>query len=735
MIFGPRTRKLRILFFIGLLAINLASLLVLSLFNYRFFYLEEEKAFEAKFYDSAAKETDMYVENIDLQLKAMIAIPSLYFSSTTDNYYLLYPESNKTVGDAAMIRNITMLLSRIHAMYPYLYSMDIYYRGTGTVITSFAYAHETESMDEAIRFIPWLSRIDEDMERSCFIEYDINSYPVRFSTITYVQRLNSNEKDDDDIYVALHIDPKLFEFPVRNYLVSSYFFDMEGNPVFRSSESSWQQEIIDSVKNNERSGKLIGHYENEDGKYILYSTDLASNLRFYGFLGYRSLYPGYSEDTGRLAKNFIFQIIFNLVCLGLLTIFNYRLYRFYIIGFFQDVVGRKGTLAEALESIGNAYETLDDRSRSYQHQEMLRLLLLNRATEDQYMEAYSEAEGDFIYTVIAEIAENESSIYITKAEAIAESMEERGIQVRFTTIASVSGIVFTVISASGSIDKEVIEAIRELGSSIRINAGRVFPLKQNGFQNSFSSAMDVVRYRFLDPVTDVLCNDELRLEEKTSFSSHVNMLMQIERAIKYRKTDSVEMLLDNLFGDLSSGDYSVQYCKATLDDLVTSIYNIFCQNRIDMWNLIGYDIRPYSKKIKDIASYRTWLENVISTAIGALCEADRKNESDTCRLINSIIDENLNNDISLGMLSEKLGIREDALSRSFKSLMGCNYMEFITEKKMKRAVELLHEGYAVQEIASELGYRSPQYFIKVFKSAFGITPHKYRISNAKEEQE
>ena len=58
--------------------------------------------------------------------------------------------------------------------------------------------------------------------------------------------------------------------------------------------------------------------------------------------------------------------------------------------------------------------------------------------------------------------------------------------------------------------------------------------------------------------------------------------------------------------------------------------------------------------------------------------------------------------------------------------MGKSYTEYVKEKKLNRALVLIDEDYSMKEIASRLGYSSPQYFIKVFKESYGVTPYRYK---------
>lgn len=723
-----RTRKTNYFFLSGLLVINLVSLLLLSLFNYCFFYREEEKAYEEKFRASATKEIELYIENIDVQFKTMLAIPSLYFSETSDNYALLYPQEHSIIGSSEAVRNLNTVLSKIQKTYPFLYSMDIYYEGSGTVVTNFAYVHAVDSAAQVRGYLPWFEKIPPSLGRSCFLPFEANSYPSDNPTMSYVQKISNKRWGDKGIYIALHFDPDLIKLPDKGFYLSAWILDPEGKVVFGSSDFDWQRQFVENMSLDAHDGNSTWQITNADGKFVSWSNvSFSTNLEYCSFIGYKMLYPGYSEDNTRLVRNLILLILCNILCLGVLTVLNYLVYKNYIVSFSHSVgIKAKGSLGQTLKTMETTIENLDDVSKSYKNQSLLRSLFINRADKDVYDSVYQAACGDYVCCVIVEQSTKDTEVSLEDVQECVESLSRDGDTVLFTSFASPARIAFAFILKEPVLGDDRLQKISRLGTELRIDVGGICPLRTNGFQNSFSSAMDVYEYRFLDGKDLVLLRDSLRLEEKKPFGDHVNLLSQIEKFIKLEQKEPTLQLMGKLFDDLEKGEYSVQYSKATLGDLVTSIYNILSQNKIDMWTILGYDIRAYSKRIGTIAEYKDWMSKISGTVINAIGESRTKSDNALSQKISRIVEENLYHDVSLGMLADKLGIREDALSRSFKSLMGCNYMEFVTERKLQKAVELLYQDMPVQEISTALGYRSPQYFIKVFKNAYGVTPHKFR---------
>jgi two-component system, response regulator YesN len=67
------------------------------------------------------------------------------------------------------------------------------------------------------------------------------------------------------------------------------------------------------------------------------------------------------------------------------------------------------------------------------------------------------------------------------------------------------------------------------------------------------------------------------------------------------------------------------------------------------------------------------------------------------------------------------------LSRAFKNITGRNFSDYLSEIRMNKAKELLEKTQlTVYDIAISVGYGDPQYFHRVFKKYFGVTPNEYR---------
>lgn len=89
------------------------------------------------------------------------------------------------------------------------------------------------------------------------------------------------------------------------------------------------------------------------------------------------------------------------------------------------------------------------------------------------------------------------------------------------------------------------------------------------------------------------------------------------------------------------------------------------------------------------------------------------------------INENINEKITVSMLSEICNISSDYLSQIFKDEMGENLSTYITKRKLETAKDMIVQGKSNHEICESLGFSSVSHFITAFKRNYTMTPTEY----------
>lgn len=87
-------------------------------------------------------------------------------------------------------------------------------------------------------------------------------------------------------------------------------------------------------------------------------------------------------------------------------------------------------------------------------------------------------------------------------------------------------------------------------------------------------------------------------------------------------------------------------------------------------------------------------------------------------------------DTSLSKTAKALNISACYFSSMFSQTMGKTFIEYLTEKRMELAKELLSKtDKPLGEISREIGYKDPHYFSLLFKKTQKCTPRAYRAEN------
>jgi two-component system response regulator YesN len=96
--------------------------------------------------------------------------------------------------------------------------------------------------------------------------------------------------------------------------------------------------------------------------------------------------------------------------------------------------------------------------------------------------------------------------------------------------------------------------------------------------------------------------------------------------------------------------------------------------------------------------------------------------------IKTLIEHNLSNeDFNLESASSQLFFSANYVRQVFKQKTGEGFTEYLIQKRMELAGELLQNPInKIQDVAQSTGYSSQRYFSSCFKKYYGSTPTEYR---------
>ncbi|AYB44028.1 response regulator [Paenibacillus lautus] len=129
------------------------------------------------------------------------------------------------------------------------------------------------------------------------------------------------------------------------------------------------------------------------------------------------------------------------------------------------------------------------------------------------------------------------------------------------------------------------------------------------------------------------------------------------------------------------------------------------------------------------ATLGKWVGQVLPLLESSAEQATRSDRSAAVSRMKRFIRDHLSQDISLQAIADHMYMHPVHVSRLFKMETGFNVSDYVLRLKMEQAAELLGDHSLKNfEIALKLGYHNPNYFIRVFKKYYSVTPQEYRNS-------
>ena len=91
------------------------------------------------------------------------------------------------------------------------------------------------------------------------------------------------------------------------------------------------------------------------------------------------------------------------------------------------------------------------------------------------------------------------------------------------------------------------------------------------------------------------------------------------------------------------------------------------------------------------------------------------------------IEENINKDINLDELANKVHLSKTYFVKKFKILFGLSPMKYISGVRIGKAKQMIIEGkLSIQQISDLVGYNSLHHFSAAFKQSVGLSPTEYQ---------
>jgi|GEM_PF-1138475 len=213
-------------------------------------------------------------------------------------------------------------------------------------------------------------------------------------------------------------------------------------------------------------------------------------------------------------------------------------------------------------------------------------------------------------------------------------------------------------------------------------------------------------------------------DTKTAFSINPENLylkygIDFQNIINTQNPAYIKEYMNNLFSELIINKYSP-----------ISIHQLFDRLLLDIEVLLNkYQLSLKPDKINNdtFDACKNQLDNYINQGINILLKQNHRSSRTEIQQVLNYIDLHLNTSISCETMAEMVNLNFSYFSRLFKSEVGVSFSDYLLNKRINVATNLLtNSNYSVEKIVEIIGITSTSYFYRAYKKITGKTPGDVR---------
>ncbi|MGO4497876.1 helix-turn-helix domain-containing protein [Paenibacillus sp. 2RAB27] len=276
---------------------------------------------------------------------------------------------------------------------------------------------------------------------------------------------------------------------------------------------------------------------------------------------------------------------------------------------------------------------------------------------------------------------------------------------------------------------ELLQAVRTyLKLNFVISAG-YSEAGLHGIHEVFLQAKHALRYSFSLGANHVIISDELDPSVSDQADALVeveNLIMQSLHVSNYGEAqDLFTQIIQQLKDDSSlTSEVLKTYCSQLLGAMIHTVGKDYHTDTetVNMKHLTMELERQRNLQEIEAFFHKHFFDKLIVSQ-PEKSSFERQQVEEVVAYIRAHYDQ----DISLQLCADLVGLSSSQLSRSFKKMMGINFVDYVIQYRVGIAKELLGDPKnSIQAVTDKLRYTSVNSFNRIFKKITGTTPGSYR---------
>lgn len=272
------------------------------------------------------------------------------------------------------------------------------------------------------------------------------------------------------------------------------------------------------------------------------------------------------------------------------------------------------------------------------------------------------------------------------------------------------------------------EVERKTACSLKVSVGRVRERIQ-GIAESYRDASAVSRFDYIFGRSAVVGIADAERANLRSAGPLVHGGGEILECLKRGEHDTLMKGLDVFLSMLDASRLSPFLKGYAVLNLVLSVTGFVEELGGDVGAVMG-DLDALAELVR--AEEGTGLRGFLARLMDAAFEVrEKRRQNKYADIVGKarqfIADSYASPEISLNAVAAHVHVSPSHFSTIFSQETGSTFIEFLTDTRLNRAMELLKSSsFRSSEIAYQVGYKDPHYFSYIFKAKTRMTPTEFR---------
>lgn len=178
---------------------------------------------------------------------------------------------------------------------------------------------------------------------------------------------------------------------------------------------------------------------------------------------------------------------------------------------------------------------------------------------------------------------------------------------------------------------------------------------------------------------------------------------------------------------LEATEPDINRIKNAFFELIVTTKNILLEINSEISNINFDSAFEILSKENNFSVLKNFTSKLLIEYENYIVAMQSKSENPIIKKVCDYINNNLSAEISLDQAAEYANVSSFYLSKLFKEEKGTNFINFLNDKRLEKARDLLKNSeLSIKEITAETGYNDQNYFSRIFRAKYGATPTEYR---------